>query len=584
MDVSTTKGAPGSTSESALDDAGSGPAAGGSTLARYAALPSTLLGGVGEAWGVLLRSWQTGYGSVVGQPSGPAEPSRALTVTPGRPDRPALAPAPTALTRAPRTRSRGRRLNGISEIRTFFRTNEQPIYFFGPTAFNLLGIDRWVRNFEYIVYYDSWDGAHPRLFVPRNRPDIAFESSEQIVNYLLRDPEVQAYLKRRGGKPMVAMVFFDEETEEICRELGYTLILPPDALRRRLDSKIETTRLGDEAGARSVPNVIGRADTWDQLEALAVAAGLGTDLVIQTPYGDSGKTTFFVKSSDDWDEHCSNIIGQDLKVMKRINNNAACVEACITRHGTIVGPFMTDLTGYPELTPYKGGWCGNDLFPEALTTTQRAAAIDHVQRLGGRLAQEGYKGFFEVDVLVDTDSDEVYLGELNPRISGASPMTNVTAGAYADVPLFLFHLLEYMDVDYVIDVEEINERWLQLAAIDVWAQLIMKEPRDSVERILAAPLTGTYRLDEDGKLTFARVSHDWHQVHDQDEAFFMRVYAPGDYRFKGADLGILLTKGRMQTADGLTERCRRYIDGIQALYFSEPVPDTPAQLPLAYVK
>ena len=49
--------------------------------------------------------------------------------------------------------------------------------------------------------------------------------------------------------------------------------------------------------------------------------------------------------------------------MKRINNEAIAVEAVLTRHGTIVGPFMTDLTGHPELTPYKGGWCGNDLFP-----------------------------------------------------------------------------------------------------------------------------------------------------------------------------------------------------------------------------
>ena len=32
--------------------------------------------------------------------------------------------------------SRG--LNGISEMRTFFRTNEQPIFFISPTAFNLL--------------------------------------------------------------------------------------------------------------------------------------------------------------------------------------------------------------------------------------------------------------------------------------------------------------------------------------------------------------------------------------------------------------------------------------------------------------
>jgi hypothetical protein len=42
-------------------------------------------------------------------------------------------------------------LNGISEIRSFFRTNTTPIYFFGPTAFNLLGIDRWVRNFSYVA-------------------------------------------------------------------------------------------------------------------------------------------------------------------------------------------------------------------------------------------------------------------------------------------------------------------------------------------------------------------------------------------------------------------------------------------------
>jgi hypothetical protein len=269
--------------------------------------------------------------------------------------------------------------------------------------------------------------------------------------------------------------------------------------------------------------------------------------------------------------------------MKRINNQAAAVEACITRHGTIVGPFMTDLTGYRELTPYKGGWCGNDVFPEALSESDRAVAISHVRKLGDRVAREGYKGFFEVDVLVDIDTGSVYLGELNPRISGASSMTNVTAGAYADVPLFLFHLLEYMDVDYTIDVEEINERWRELAAVDVWSQLIMKEPGDEVERILAAPRTGTWCMIGDG-LCFQRVSNDWHEITTEDEAFFMRVYGPGDYKFHGADLGILVTKGRMQTAAGLTDRCRRYIAGIRSQYHSEPLAEAPPLMPIAYVK
>jgi biotin carboxylase len=477
-----------------------------------------------------------------------------------------------------------RQLNGISEIRGFFRTNTSPVYFFGPTAFNLLGIDRWVRNFSYVAYYDSWDGDHPRVFSPKNKPYVEFDSSEEINNYLLRDKEVQAFISAREGRPRVAMVFFDEETEQICQQLGYELILPPDRLRRRLDSKIVTTELGNEAGAPSVPNVLTEVDSWGTLVRVATEAGLGTDLVVQTPYGDSGKTTFFLRTEDDWARCSDDIVGQQAKVMKRINNKAAAVEAVLTRHGTIVGPFMTDLTGYPELTPYKGGWCGNDVFPEALSDEHRARAIELVRRLGDRLGQEGYKGFFEVDVLIDLDTDEVYLGELNPRISGASSMTNVTAGAYADIPLFLFHLLEYMDVEYTIDTDEINERWRELAAVDVWAQLIMKEPEDSVERILAAPRTGTYHLDEDGTLRFVRVSYDWHEVTHEDEAFFLRVYGPGDYRFKGADLGVLVTKGRMQTAEGLTERARHYINGIRRVYESEPVAQPPTLVPLAYVK
>jgi hypothetical protein len=137
-----------------------------------------------------------------------------------------------------------------------------------------------------------------------------------------------------------------------------------------------------------------------------------------------------------------------------------------------------------------------------------------------------------------------------------------------------------MDVDYVIDADEINERWNRLAAVDVWAQLIMKEPTDAVERILVAPRTGTYHLNEDGSLTFVRVSYDWHDVTHEDECFFLRVYGPGDYRFKGADLGILVTKGRMQTAEGLTERARHYIDCVRAQYVTEPLEEAPSSNPL----
>ena len=479
-----------------------------------------------------------------------------------------------------------RHLNGIAEIRTFFRTNEQPIYFVGPTAFNLLGIDRWVAQLPVHRLLRLLGRPASPVFTPENCPYVEFESSEQINNYLLRDPDVRdapAPPRRRadGGNG--------------CLRRGDRGDLPGAGLRPDPAAGLAAASAGlrdcdhparDEAGAPSVPNVLRKARQLHR----AHRAGLGSRAG-QRPggadalLGDSGKTTFFIASEPDWDACATDLGDQELKVMKRINNQAAAVEACITRHGTIVGPFMTDLTGYPELTPYKGGWCGNDLFPEALSEDDRAVAISHVRKLGDRLAQEGYKGFLEVDVLVDLDTGAVYLGELNPRISGVSSMTNVTAGAYADVPLFLFHLLEFMGVDYTIDVEEINERWRALAAVDVWSQLIMKDPGDEVERILTAPRTGAWRLADGGTLTFEHGSNDWHDITTEDEAFFMRVYGPGEYRFHEPTWASWSPRAGCSTAEGLTDRCRHYIQGVRAhSHQSEPLPQPPAVKPVAYVK
>ena len=66
------------------------------------------------------------------------------------------------------------------------------------------------------------------------------------------------------------------------------------------------------------------------------------------------------------------------------------------------------------------------------------------------------------------------------------------------MPLFLFHILEYMNVDFDLDVDEINERWEELASEDVWSQMILKETDDIVQRLTATPRTGQYSLDGSG--------------------------------------------------------------------------------------
>ncbi len=391
-------------------------------------------------------------------------------------------------------------LNGLSDVRAFFHNNTVPLYFISPTPFNLLGIYRWIRNFFYLTYYDSFEGEHSRVFVPRRRDRRDFDGMGDVCNHLLRDPETLEFIKNRGPGGKACFVMLDEETQALARQAGLEVMHPPAELRHRLESKIVMTRLADEAGVPSVPHVIGRVSSYDELSALAHGAGLGDDLVVEAAYGNAGSATFFVRGLRDWDQCAGGIVGQpEIKVMKRIRNVEVCIEATVTRHGTVIGPAMTSLVGYPELTPYRGAWCGNDVWRGALPPAQTRAAREMVAKLGDVLSREGYRGYFEVDLLHDLDADELYLGEVNPRLSGASPMTNLTTEAYADMPLFLFHLLEYMDVDYELDIEAINSRWERGYGEDeVWGQLIMSETSPDLELFTATPRTGMWRLNTTG--------------------------------------------------------------------------------------
>lgn len=468
-----------------------------------------------------------------------------------------------------------KKLRGISDIRRYFHRNEVPNFFVSATPFNLLGIDEWVRNFHYINYIDCFDGAHPSVITPPNKTDRVFHSIEEINNYLLEHKHIVDFIKKtkKDGPAKALFLFFDEKTEEICKDLGLEISFPSAKLRETVDNKVMTTRIGNEAGVKSVPNVLGKVDNYKALVDLATGAGIGTDLVVQTPFGDSGHTTFFIASEADYKKHAADIEKEpEVKVMKRLRCRGSALEACVTRAGTIVGPMMTELVGFKELTPYRGGWCGNEVFSDAFTPKMRNDARAAAYRFGEALGKRGYRGYFELDFLTDLDTGEVYLGELNPRITGASSMTNLATFAHADAPLFLFHMLEWSDVDFEIDVDELNQRWAEPENIDAWSQMIVKFTADKVEQVTAAPRSGVWELGADGSARFERVQTHRRTVQHENRAFWTRITGPGDYFYEGADLGVLVTPGRLMTEDHqLTDRAKAWLKAIRAQYQAHPL-------------
>jgi biotin carboxylase len=447
-------------------------------------------------------------------------------------------------------------LTTIADIKRHFAQCDVPHYFISATNFNLMGMHDWIKNWHNVNLIDCYDGQHPRVLLIEDDHSRVFESIEDINLYLLNHHRTQGLLTRQSQteqtRGRAVFLFFDEQIEALCKALNLDIVLPKNSLVREIDSKIVTTELGNEAGVLSVPNVLAQVTSYTELQRIARDAGLGERWVVQTAYGDSGKTTFFIASEADYQKAAEEIESEDrVKVMRWVKCTGTAIEACATRWGTFVGPLLTELIGIPELTPYPGGWCGNELYDAAFSADVRRQVQEKTEALGNALYRRGYRGYFELDYLIDQDSGEVYLGELNARITGISAMTNMADFSIAQVPLFLFHLLEYdPDIDLQMDISAFNQAVLAQGAMGTAAQVILKYTDAPLKIITAAPASGVYVMSNDGHLSLQRAGTNRREALAENQAYILRIMTTGEYAYKGGDLAIMFVNQIIRSPEG----------------------------------
>jgi biotin carboxylase len=336
-----------------------------------------------------------------------------------------------------------RTLHSVQDIKQYLANRAQPVYFVSPSNFNMMDMHQWVSGWKNINLLDCFDGTHANVLVVPDDHTRVFNSTEDINHYLLSSPLTRELVQSpndNSARAQAIFLFFDDVLVDVCEKvLDLEVALPPHTLVREVDSKLVTTEIGNHAGVGSVPNRLARVESFAQLQQLAKDAGLGDRWVVQSAYGDSGKTTFFIATEEDYAAVADQIESQSqVKIMRWVRCTGTAIEACATRWGTFVGPLLTELIGARELTPYAGGWCGNELYEAAFSERLRTQVLEKTQAMGDALYERGYRGYFELDFLIDQDSGEVYLGELNSRISGVTAITNMSAFSQTHIPLFLF--------------------------------------------------------------------------------------------------------------------------------------------------
>lgn len=464
-----------------------------------------------------------------------------------------------------------RTLHNMQDIKQYLGSRDQAVYFVSPSNFNMMDMHRWVGGWQNINLLDCFDGKHPNvLMVPDDHTRI-FASTEDINHYLLKSPLTHKLLQSRSKKAVrdqALFLFFDEDIEGVCKEdLNLDVMLPPHRLVREVDSKLVTTGIGNQAGVCSVPNIMAKVASFADLQRLAEHAGLGPRWVVQTAYGDSGKTTFFIACEADYAAVADQIEAQhQVKVMRWVQRcKGTAIEACATRWGTFAGPLLTELIGAAELTPYAGGWCGNELYQAAFPDALRAEVLEKTRAMGDALYRRGYRGYFELDYLIDQDTGEVFLGELNSRISGVSAITNMSAFSQSRLPLFLFHLLEYDEgINLALEADAFNQDVLQNAAQGVSSQLILKYTEDRLKIVTQAPVSGVYSMTN-GRLVLEKPGTNRLEALGPGQVYVLRITAEGEYAYKGGDLAIMFLNVVVQDDQGhLNEAGHTWVAALKA--------------------
>ncbi|MGA1874789.1 MAG: biotin carboxylase [bacterium] len=453
------------------------------------------------------------------------------------------------------------RLDGLSAIRNFFRQGPTPIYFVNETPITLIGLDAWVHGLMFLCQIDAFDGLHPRVLVPENFPRQHISTAE-VNNSLLEHPRIRQFIRSRGPFGKALFVFFNQHTEELCQELGLQVCFPPADLRTLVGNKIEATRLAESAGVTCVPHVLAEVRSYEELRSRA--GHLGPELVVQGARGQEGETTYFISSEEDWKRDGPAVASAgEVRIMKRLRSRESALEACVTRHGTIIGPLMEEIVGLPELTIHHGGWCGAQIGTGLFSTEILDQARADVYAFGKELQKLGYRGYFEVDFLRDLDTGRLYFEEVNPRLTGDTTLTNTTAFAHSDAPLILFHLLEWFKVDYDLDIDGLNARWAHPEFLDDRSMLVFYNTHPKPCRAAAAPRTGVYQLDDHGNMTFLRPQ--WHttSVDSPDQAFLLAETKRGDELVPGMNLCRLIVPGYVLSDDHqLNDRGRTWVNRV----------------------
>jgi len=344
---------------------------------------------------------------------------------------------------------------------------------------------------------------------------------------LLSHPLVKRYLKELPDPKYLLLYQGYSQLELLAEREGWFLLANPSSLRLKL---AERSFFNEMVEGLNLPGIPGHIypirdifhydyDQWAQKTTPAFVVRL-----LDIKQG-GGRGTFFIKSKVDYRRLQDKLREGTWRGMKlkRVSIHEfkdgipVSLALCLTRHGILFSSLQRQLIDLPYCRDLSedGVFCGHAWGKTGWPPSIKDEAKRQALLMGEYLMGLGYKGILGIDFLITRDKKDIYPLECNPRLTGAFPMLSQLHMGHNLIPMDVFHMLEFMDVSYEIDLVSMNSRYEEI----IWgSHLIMFTLSDEVRVRGESPLSGLYKLDpESGRIHFLGGGCDYTHIRDENQ-------------------------------------------------------------------
>jgi hypothetical protein len=368
----------------------------------------------------------------------------------------------------------------------------------GLVPWTRIGLERWFEDYAIASLY-GWDLAGvkgaPKAFSldqsAYGMPELSRLNSQHLIK---SDQFQQLLLEQLPGR-----TFLTYKTLKIPQPLvegGLRFLGVDKELTGKLENKAAFRELCTDIVPFPAYKSIERAMIGRTAKALELLLAGREAVVLQDEILSGGRGTYVVRTLDELNtalDSIEKLSGGQLIVASDLIPRARerSVQAVVTRYGTFVGPLQKQIIADPLLAnltvPDGDRFCGAEISAEDPVAGVYEEIRAYALGIGKRIQALGYRGIFSVDCLVD-ESGKVFVLEINPRVTGITPLVTMLYREGQDIPFLLLHTLELAGLDYTIADDSID------ASSPEGSLLVLHSPYKYRSKIVDSPSSGLYDL------------------------------------------------------------------------------------------